>query len=218
MKNKLAPPAIAEIIFDILYLSFAIGAGIYMSVKADGFIVARLYGAMVLTLGIGDSFHLIPRIIAQATGDFGKYAKALGAGKLITSITMTGFYIFLSTIGYYITDQDISPKVLAAVWIIGLVRLAACAFPQNEWFTPGGGWKWGIYRNIPFAIMGVVVMVQYFMTATGAFSLMWLAILISFACYLPVVIWADKHPKVGMLMMPKTCAYIWMIVMGLSLV
>lgn len=43
------------------------------------------------------------------------------------------------------------------------------------------------------------------------------AILISFGCYLPVTLLCKKYPKVGLLMIPKTCAYIWMIVMGLQL-
>ncbi len=42
--------------------------------------------------------------------------------------------------------------------------------------------------------------------------------IISFACYLPVVIWGKRHPAVGMLMMPKTLAYVWMIALGLSLI
>ncbi len=28
---------------------------------------------------------------------------------------------------------------------------------------------------------------------------------------------SKKHPKVGLLMIPKTCAYIWIIAMGLEL-
>lgn len=35
--------------------------------------------------------------------------------------------------------------------------------------------------------------------------------------YLPVVIWANKNPKIGMLMFPKTCAYLWLIIMCLGL-
>lgn len=31
--------------------------------------------------------------------------------------------------------------------------------------------------------------------------------------YLPVVLWAQTYALVGMLMLPKTCMYIWMIVM-----
>lgn len=43
------------------------------------------------------------------------------------------------------------------------------------------------------------------------------AIIISFGCYLPVTLLGKKIPKIGMLMIPKTCAYIWVIVMGLQL-
>jgi len=36
-----------------------------------------------------------------------------------------------------------------------------------------------------------------------AFSLAWLAILLSFGFYLPVVLYANKNPKIGMLMLPR---------------
>lgn len=31
-----------------------------------------------------------------------------------------------------------------------------------------------------------------------------------------VVLWADVSPMIGMLMLPKTCMYMWMVVMGLK--
>ena len=43
------------------------------------------------------------------------------------------------------------------------------------------------------------------------------AIIISFGCDLPVTLLSKKMPKVGLLMITKTCAYIWIIVMGLQL-
>lgn len=43
------------------------------------------------------------------------------------------------------------------------------------------------------------------------------ATLISFGYYLPVTLLSRKYPKVWLLTIPKTCAYIWMIVMGLQL-
>lgn len=43
------------------------------------------------------------------------------------------------------------------------------------------------------------------------------ASIISFGCYLPVTLLSKKMPNVGLLMIPKTCAYIWVIVMGLQL-
>lgn len=41
-----------------------------------------------------------------------------------------------------------------------------------------------------------------------------LAVVISFGCYIPVVLFADLVPPVGMLMIPKTCAYVWVVLIG----
>lgn len=43
------------------------------------------------------------------------------------------------------------------------------------------------------------------------------AIIISFGCYIPVTLFSKTKPKVGLLMIPKTCAYMWIIAMGLKL-
>ena len=38
--------------------------------------------------------------------------------------------------------------------------------------------------------------------------------LLSFGFYIPVVLWADAVPMIGMLMIPKTCAYVWTVLIG----
>ena len=47
-----------------------------------------------------------------------------------------------------------------------------------------------------------------------AFKYMWLTIVLSFGFYIPVVLWADTIPMIGMLMIPKTCAYVWTVLIG----
>ena len=42
----------------------------------------------------------------------------------------------------------------------------------------------------------------------------WLTIVLSFGFYIPVVLWADVVPMIGMLMIPKTCAYVWTVLIG----
>ena len=42
------------------------------------------------------------------------------------------------------------------------------------------------------------------------------AILISFGCYIPVTLFSKTKPKVGLLMIPKNCAYMWMIAIRLT--
>lgn len=55
----------------------------------------RLFGWRAVTLGAGDAFHLVPRAVALCTTGLENYTVALGAGKWITSVTMTVFYVFL---------------------------------------------------------------------------------------------------------------------------
>ncbi len=48
------------------------------------------------------------------------------------------------------------------------------------------------------------------------FKWMWLTITLSFAFYIPVVLWSDAYPLVGILMIPKTCAYVWTVAIGFN--
>ena len=51
--------AIAETVFDILYLGFALITGLTMLTKGKSRIV-KMAGWMTALLGAGDSFHLVP--------------------------------------------------------------------------------------------------------------------------------------------------------------
>ena len=66
----------------------------------------------------------------------------------------------------------------------------------------------------------MVIIILYYRKAKEysdkEFSYMWLAILLSFGFYIPVVLFADAVPAVGALMLPKTCAYVWAVFMGYS--
>ena len=209
-------PAIGESIFDILYLVFAIISGIALLVKAKGRMVITLFGWMTLLLGAGDSFHLIPRVLNYWTD--GDYTAALGVGKLVTSITMTVFYLMFEYARrkrYGITGQK---PVLITVWLLAAVRIALCCFPQNGWTSAELSLLWGILRNIPFAVIGVMTVVLWFQSASNDKTLKWswLAVTLSFLFYLPVVLWSQTLPIIGMLMLPKTCMYIWLIAMFLK--
>ena len=69
--------------------------------------------------------------------------------------------------------------------------------------------------------MGLIIIVLFYKSAKEnndrSFRWMWLTIVLSFAFYIPVVLLADVIPMIGMLMIPKTCAYMWIIAMGLQL-
>ena len=46
------------------------------------------------------------------------------------------------------------------------------------------------------------------------FKSMYMAIFLSFAFYVPVVLFAETYPLVGMLMIPKTVAYAYIVYLG----
>ena len=204
--------AVVETVFDAVYLLSVIAIGITMIRKSNGNGQYRLFGIMAVVLGAGDAFHLIPRALALCTTGLDQFTVALGMGKFITSITMTVFYVIL----YYVwrARYQIQGKngLTAAVYLLAAARIVLCLFPQNQWLSAEAPLSWGIYRNIPFALMGLLIIVLFYRSArkTGdtQFRHMWLTIVLSFAFYIPVVLWADTIPMIGMLMIPKTCAYV----------
>ena len=212
--------AIVETLFDTVYLTTVILLGIRMIVKCNGRKQYRLFGIMAIVLGLGDSFHLVPRAVALCTTGLENFTFALGLGKLITSVTMTVFYILL----YYVwrVRYQISGRkgLTASVYFLSALRILLCLFPQNGWLRANPPLSWGIYRNIPFALLGLVIIVLFYRSAKEqndtAFRWMWLTIVLSFGFYIPVVLWADAIPMIGMLMIPKTCAYIWTVLIGYS--
>ena len=212
--------AIMETGFDIIYLATVITLGILMIKGNRGNRQYLLFGIMAVTLGLGDSFHLVPRAIALCTTGLQDYTVALGIGKWITSITMTIFYVILYYVWrlrYHVEGRN---ELTIVMYILAALRIALCMFPQNAWTSVNAPLSWGIYRNIPFALMGLMVIILFYQSSRQkqdkAFYNMWLTIVLSFAFYIPVVLFADTIPMVGMLMIPKTCAYVWTVWLGYS--
>lgn len=210
--------AVFETLFDAVYLVTVIALGILMIRGSKGRRQYLLFGVMAVTLGCGDAFHLIPRAVALCTTGLANYMAALGVGKLITSVTMTAFYVLL----YYVWRSRYQVEgrraLTAAVWVLAAIRVLLCLMPQNAWTSADAPLSWGVYRNIPFTILGAVIVVLFCRSAKekqdAAFRHLWLTVVLSFACYIPVVLFADAVPAVGMLMIPKTCAYVWTVLIG----
>lgn len=209
---------IMETIFDALYLSTVTFLGVRMIRRHGGRRQFLLFGIMAVVLGAGDAFHLIPRSFALLTDGLRSHAAALGIGKWITSVTMTIFYVILYHVWRLRYEVRGHQGLTAFVWALAAARIALCFFPQNAWTSADAPLSWGIYRNIPFAAMGVIMMVLFYRSAKEAgdapFRFMWLTIALSFAFYVPVVLFADAFPLVGMLMIPKTLAYVWTVLIG----
>ena len=235
-----------ESTFDILYLVFAILTGIVILLrrrnKAD-----VLMGTAALVLGAGDAFHLVPRVLNYfSSRDMTWY---LGFGKLVTSITMTVFYILVFYLykTVYRKEERIgvparsegagsgdpvragsagsgdpvragsSGSVKAfggTILLLAAVRVALCLLPGNNWFSGEGTVLWGIIRNVPFIVIGALIVYLYYGVRKEDRYLLrfWIYTALSFLFYIPVAVFAPLLPILGMLMIPKTICYILMLV------
>ena len=86
------------------------------------------------------------------------------------------------------------------------------AFPQNQWGALEAPYDWALLRNAFLVIQGLGVIYLIFRDAirTGDATFKWIGamIVVSYAFYVPVILWSSQLPLLGMLMIPKTCAYV----------
>lgn len=209
--------AIFESLFDIFYLTTVTFLGLRM-VREGKDRQYFLFGLMALVLGLGDAFHLVPRALALNTTGLENWTFALGLGKLITSITMTIFYLILYYVWrlrYKIRDKK---GLSFLIWILSILRISLVLCPENMFLSINSPFAWVIYRNIPFTILGLLIIIIFYKKSREegdlAFKNLWLTIVLSFGFYLPVVLFEKTMPLIGILMIPKTCAYIWTILIG----
>ena len=175
---------------------------------------------------MGDSFHLIPRIMVNLRGSISQQGFFLGLGNLISSITMTLFYNILIRVGdsmeYHVgTDTQTAAYNLwveqAILWLT-VIRIILLLFPQNRWFSSEGSVKWAWIRNLPFVLIGILTVIGYVRVIDHAMNYeieiyvqIILAVILSFLTYLPVAVYGKSRPKLGMLMIPKTMCYVWIL-------
>lgn len=200
-----------EAIFDICYRIIAIVTGVYILVKYRNKL-GGLMGSATLLLGSGDAFHLVPRVLKNFIQyDF---TAELGIGKLVTSVTMTIFYILMFYIYKNKFKVENTKKIELSIWILAIIRIILCMLPQNNWITNDSSVIIGIIRNIPFTIMGLIIIVIYYKKRAEykEFKHVWVNVLLSFVFYLIVVLGTEAVPALGVFMIPKTVCYILIIV------
>lgn len=208
--------AIMETIFETIYLLFALFCGIFLLVKSKGRLDYILLGIAILVLGGGDAFHLIPRMIGLNTTGLENYKVELGLGKLVTSITMTFFYV-LMYVFLIVRYKKNPPLWLHIVYgFLFLVRIILVSLPYNNWFDESP-YEWNIIRNIPFVLMGVILIVLAFkyQREDRYFKWTWLIVILSFVFYLITALGASFVPMLGLMMLPKTICYMVLFVFAL---
>lgn len=85
-------------------------------------------------------------------------------------------------------------------------------FPQNQWNNVVPPQPWSLLRNLPLVILGLGVAYLMLRDSTrvddNTFKWIGIMILVSYAFYAPVILFVQQVPAIGMLMIPKTMAYV----------
>jgi hypothetical protein len=133
----------------------------------------------------------------------------LGVGSFATSFTLTFFYLFALL---YRQEKTGHPWTWVEWLVVAAlaVRVVLLFFTQNNWGGPAPAWR--IYRNIPFAFAGFVLAGMFLRAGSKWLTVAGWSVIVSFTCYLGTVLFVDRYPIAGMLMLPKMIAYVVTVV------
>jgi len=217
-----------EVVFDLTYLAviWALVAAMMLRLKRlpGEDLTARRFAAAFGLLALGDTGHVGFRVVAYAVGDAnlgvpvaGGQVTLIGLGALATAITVTLTYLLLLFVWQARFQKPFG-------WFGGVLIAAAVARlllffdPANRWSDAVPPQPWSLYRNLPLMLQGLGVAALFLRDARAArdrpFVQLGVAILVSYAFYIPVVLFVQQVPLLGMLMIPKTLAYLAMAWIG----
>jgi hypothetical protein len=212
------PQVLMELGFNIIYLAFIWFFVVLMTLNISKVLqkdrnVARRFLLAMFLLATGDTGHVGFRVLAYLTGGLEENAPLVGLGLLSTAITITFFYMILLDI-WRVRFKASTSISYYSIQFIGLLRLIIMLFPQNQWDQVIPPADWGLIRNIPLTILGLIVAILMlkdgFKENDARFKNFGYSIVVSFAFYIPVILLVREIPIIGMLMIPKTVAYMVM--------
>lgn len=207
---------IMEILFNVFYLIAIWGLVFVMSRKLQGTnqvntSLRKLFTLAFGFLALGDTGHVGFRVLAYLKGGIAENASLVGVGKMATAFTVTIFYAILVEIWRvrFNKEHNLFTKFL---FLCAILRAIIVLFPQNQWGSTVAPADWEAYRNIPLMVQGFGVVYLYLKDGIKnmdkVFQWTSVMILISFGFYIPVILFASKIPTIGLLMIPKTIAYL----------
>jgi hypothetical protein len=180
--------------------------------------VSKLFIWAFALLALGDTGHVGFRVLAYAMDGlgttvslFGREVGLVGLGALSTAVTVTLFYVLLLAAWHHRFDKPYG-WFGALLLVFTVARFVIMLFPQNQWNSDVPPQPWSIIRNLPLTVLGLGVAYLMLRDALAnhdnAFKWIGIMILVSYAMYLPVILFVQSVPMIGMLMIPKTLAYV----------
>ena len=211
-----------EVVFNVTYLIVvwtlvAMMARRLPSVApADRPVAVRFTWAFAL-LALGDTGHVGFRVLAYALGGLAAHPAAGRPGRALHRLHRHDLL--------HVDAGHLAAALQKAVGDLrrgavgaGVVRLVVMAFPQNQWGQIVAPYDWSLLRNALLVVQGLGVMFLILRDAirAGDTPFKWIGVMIAFsyAFYAPVILWSAQVPMLGMLMIPKTCAYLAVAIIG----
>jgi hypothetical protein len=212
-----------EVIFNITYLVVIWGLVIALlwrrgELSPDQRKLSDWITAAFALLALGDTGHVGFRVWAYALGGlesqislFGRSISLVGAGALMTTVTVTLFYVLMLEV-WRLRFKRRYGTFEYFLLIAAATRLYMLTLSINEWWRVVPDQPWSTIRNIPLMIQGLglayLILRDSIASHDTTFRWIGISILISFACYIPVILFVQQAPMIGMLMIPKTMAYV----------
>ena len=212
-----------EIVFNLAYLVAIWALVAAMTVQRDRVAsenrrVARIGRWMFFLLALGDTGHVGFRVWAYASGSLetvvtvlGREVGLVGLGALATAFTVTIFYMLVLVMWH---ERFHKPYGWfgALLFAAAVVRLLVMVPAWNQWNNVVPPQPWSTLRNLPLMLMGlgVAYLILRDARATHDPTFTWVGgfIVLSYLFYMPVIFFVQQVPTVGMLMIPKTLAYV----------
>ena len=211
-------PSSFETLCDILYLLIMVALSVNLLLK-DGFgnpesRIYHLAGFLSVILILGDSFRFIPRITSFFIKDSDNVELVQDKGKIISSIVITFFYVFLWSLGLIIFVPNVSLLYNLLVCILAIIRICMC-FVSNKNKSLG----WDVVKNLPFVLLVFVVGFLFFFFRNKIFSLVyaWVAIYFSLIFSMVIIFLSSKTERIGFWVILRNLSFIWLISMFVDL-
>lgn len=215
--------ALFETLFDVIYLLLVWGMVILMTVKmskvneADRKTANWIRLAFIL-LAAGDTGHVGFRVLAQLTHTLDKPVMVfsapmhlIGLGMMTTAFTVTMFYMVFILV-WQSRNQQKGTWFTNLLLAFGVIRIIFMALPANQWGELVPPQPISLYRNLFLVVQGLGLLGLLFTSAVQQKDKLFMAIawmiVLSFAFYTPVILFSQQIPMIGMLMIPKTIAYL----------
>jgi hypothetical protein len=212
-----------EIAFNILYLVvvwWLVAAMLRRlpQVAAVDQKIGRYFIWAFALLALGDTGHVGFRVLAYTLGGLDATLKVagleiglVGLGALSTAITVTFFYVLV----LFIWQERFDRPLGWFGWLLiasAALRLVVMALPGNQWNSVVPPQPMSLVRNFFLTIsgLGVAILILRDAARTGdrVFTWIGIGILVSYGFYIPVILFVQTLPLIGMLMIPKTLAYV----------